>query len=77
MTQSLRRKDEYFRVPKNPPLYPDNGLPPWLVKTPTGIFARCPLCGQITTIRTCYGCQNVMCDKCLKEHQITCLREDK
>jgi hypothetical protein len=74
MQKSLRPKDEWERKPKEWPYNPDK-LPPWLVDTGKGIFAKCPKCGKITTIRTCYGCKELMCEECLTEHQITCLRK--
>ena len=37
--------------------------------------AKCPKCGRITTIRTCYGCRELMCQDCLTEHQIICLHK--
>lgn len=43
----------------------------------SGIFAKCPKCGRITNIRTCYGCKELMCEDCLIEHQIICLHKDK
>ena len=51
-------------------------LPPYLT-TKDGLFAKCPKCGRITSIRVCYGCKELMCNECLTEHQITCLREEK
>lgn len=68
----LRHKDSYFRIPKESP----SKLPPWLTNSPNGIFAKCPKCQRITTIRTCYGCKELMCEDCLTEHQIVCLRKE-
>lgn len=68
----LKPKQDYFRIPKTPP----NKLPSWLCDTGAGIFAKCPQCKTITTLRVCYGCKEVMCESCLSEHQIKCLRKE-
>jgi hypothetical protein len=39
------------------------------------IWAICPLCNRLTTLRTCYGCHKIMCEDCLIEHQMTCLHK--
>lgn len=36
------------------------------------VMAKCPKCGRITEIRTCYGCKGLMCYDCLTEHQVGC-----
>lgn len=60
------------RIPKEPPW----NLPWPIPTTKNGVFAKCPKCGRITSIRTCYGCKELMCEDCLLEHQITCLRKE-
>lgn len=37
------------------------------------VWAKCPLCGTVRTLRVCYGCKAIMCEECLPEHQIVCL----
>lgn len=53
---------------------PPIGWPP-IPTDRTGMFARCPSCGRIKSLRICYSCKNVMCYSCLIEHQITCLKK--
>ena len=60
----------WVRIPKTPN--------PWPFPFPTdfsGLHAKCPKCGRITTLRVCYGCKEVMCEECLIEHQISCLHK--
>ena len=57
------------RIPKQNPY-----LPPFLSDMGMGILAKCPKCQKITSIRTCYGCKELMCEECLLEHQVKCLR---
>lgn len=53
--------------------HPTEPLPPWAYEWRNGIWAKCPKCNRVTTLRICYGCKEIMCEVCLKEHQIICL----
>jgi len=59
------------RVPKQFP------FPFPIPTTSDGVFAKCPKCNRIKSLRVCYGCQEIMCENCLTEHQIACLRKDE
>ncbi len=67
--KELVHKDNSFeRIPKT---NPSMGVPlDW-----SGQFAKCPKCGRITNIRVCFGCKGLMCEECLPEHQLVCLRK--
>lgn len=60
------------RIPREPQ-WPNSLNIPFVIDR-GAIRAKCPKCGRITSIRTCYGCKELMCEDCLKEHQIVCLR---
>ena len=54
----------------------DGGLP-YRYRDSSGVFAKCPKCQRVTSIRVCYGCKELMCEECLLEHQIICLRKQE
>jgi hypothetical protein len=74
MIQGFRSRDEdefpFSRKPRDKfPNYP------FIINNNNYIEAKCPKCGRITSIRTCYGCKELMCEECLIEHQIICLHK--
>jgi hypothetical protein len=77
---SFRPRDIYSliakdRLPKDFPFPEDMPFPPWIIRDRGTLRAKCPKCGRITSVRVCYGCQELMCEDCLKEHQIICLHK--
>jgi len=74
-------KDRDYLVARDRTLrdFPDDTLPnfPFIFNGKRNYFeAKCPKCGRITTIRTCYGCKELMCLDCLTEHQMICLHKE-
>ena len=55
--------------------HPDFPVPGGILTEQNGVFAKCPKCNLITSIRVCYGCKELMCQECLTEHQVRCLKK--
>jgi hypothetical protein len=72
MMQNLIPKDTWQdRIPKTNPC----GITV-ITQHSKQVFAKCPKCGRIRNLRVC-GCKDIMCENCLVEHQINCLRKEE
>lgn len=69
---SLRHRDNFEHFPTSRRIPRDKGTITVVQGFPQ---ARCPKCGRITSLRTCYGCLNVMCQECLDEHGGSCITQ--
>jgi hypothetical protein len=75
MINNLVPKD--YRIPKDSREKNPYPFPVIIPTTKDKIHAKCPKCNRITNIRICYGCKELMCEECLKEHQIGCFAKGR
>lgn len=61
------------RIPRDRTDYPPGW--PHIPIPHIGVFAKCPKCGRITSLRICYTCKEIMCYECLTEHTLLHTKE--
>ncbi len=65
MNERIEKHSLRAKLPFEPGYIPPYPFPTIVFKD--RIWAICPLCNRLTTLRTCYSCKVIMCEDCWRQ----------